>query len=259
METIMTASFPSNILLDDMMIPAGPLARLLGAARDHLVDAAHARGVAVTVCTDFNELVSVNTREQRSGTWPYPMLPAADPRLRALTADNSFWLSGTNTRGDVVSVQAAVLEDAAGRSVGQRLQDLSAFYGERAAAAPQGEWCRCDSTEALNSTGRAVFSSTGWTRPDQRGLRLFPLFSRVSRLVSWVRWQPDLFWGVVQADAVEAWKESLMGPRHLDDTATITYHRAGFDTYSLRFLRFTPAQMLGDLAVLASAPTAVAA
>lgn len=232
----------------DLAIPPGPLAGLLAAARDALAAGAAERGVRIEISTDFDELLAVNLRETAAGTW-YPMLPASDPRLRRLDAANSFWLRGCDAAGAVVSVQAAVLEDATD-SVGGRLADLSAFYGDRAAAAPDGEWCACLSATALATAGRSVFSQGGWTRPDFRGLRLFPLFHRVARLVSWVWWEPDVLWGVIQANAVEAWKETLMGPRYLDDTPTITYQRAA-GRHELRFLRFTPAQILGDLAVVA--------
>lgn len=255
MEMIMTHCFTPTSLAT-LEIPSGPLAGLLIAARDRLAASAAERGVHIAISTDFDELLEVNLRETSAGTW-YPMLPASDPRFRRLVPTNSFWLRGCGPAGEVVSVQAAVLEEDEG-SIGQRLIDLSAFYGDRATYAPTGEWCSCLSPTALSTTGRSVFSQGGWTHPDYRGLRLFPLFHRVARLVSWVRWEPDVLWGVIQANAVDAWKESHMGPRHLDEVPTITYQRAA-GRHELRFLRFTPAQMLGDLAVVASATGRAAA
>jgi len=251
MEKMMTHRSRPTTPLADLQIPPGPLAGLLTAARDNLGASAAERGIHIDISTDFCELLEVNLRETAAGTW-YPMLPASDIRYRRLLPENSFWLRGSSLDGEVVSVQAAVLEDDDG-SVGQRLADLSAFYGDRAGDAPAGEWCSCLSPTALSTTGRSVFSQGGWTRPDYRGLRLFPLFHRVARLVSWARWEPDVLWGVIQANAVEAWKESLMGPRHLDDVPTIVYQRAA-GRHELRFLRYTPAQMLGDLAVIANTP-----
>ena len=247
----MTYIFPTAIPLVALPIPAGPLAGLLRGARDRLAEVGRERGIEISISTDFAELLTHNLKETEAGTW-YSMLPASDPRFRTLTPSNSFWVRGAATDSAIVSVQAAVIHKTGAGGVEGQLSDLTAFYDDPAAMAPAGEWCRCVSPAARATTGRVVFSLSGWTRPDQRGKGLFPLFSRVSRLVSWTRWQPDAFWGVVEPHAVNTWSEANMGPRHLDDAPTIVYHRP-VGHHELRFLRFSPAQMLGDLAVQASA------
>jgi len=250
----MTYISKSTTPLATLPIPSGPLFGLLTAARDQLVEDAATRGVEIAVSIDFAELLEINERETARGTW-FPMLPATNPAARHIHADNGFWLRGTDPAGDVVTVQAAVLYDCTGTSIGRRLADLSVFYDDPTRA-PAGEWCDCRSPAAEATTGRAVLTCTGWTRPDLRGRRLFAVFHRVSRLVAWLRWQPDALWGVVDPDAVKAWSEAAMGPRHLDAEPTITYAQEGVGALDLRFLHFSRAQALGDLAVLAASAAA---
>ncbi|HYG86262.1 MAG TPA: hypothetical protein VD978_08390 [Azospirillum sp.] len=253
----MTYISPRAVPLRDVDIPAGPLAGLLAAARSRLVEAAARQGVTLAVSGDFDELLALNERETAAGTW-FPMLPATNPRCRSLHPGNGFWLRGTDRSGDIVTVQAAVLYTCQDSSVGRRLADLTVFYDDPARA-PADEWCVCNAPMAERATGRAVLTATGWTRPDHRGRRLFAIFHRVSRLVAWLRWQPESLWGVVDPDAVKAWSEAAMGPRHLDDAPTITYCQSGVGALPLRFLHFSRAQALGDLADLATAGEAAAA
>lgn len=238
-----------------LKIPTGPLSGLLLAARNQLSAAAVERGVEITISSDFEELLTLNVQETAAGTW-YPMLAASNPRHRRLGAENGFWLCGRDAEGVVITVQAALLYDAGMAGIGRQLEDLTVFYDDPATAA--GERFECRSKAAESTRGRNVFTLTGWTRPDWRGRKLFPLFHRASRLVSWVRWQPESLWGIVEGHAVNAWSEANMGPRHLDDEPTMLYQRAA-GRHELRFLRFSAAQALGDLAMLANAGTATVA
>ena len=58
-------------------------------------------GVRLGIRNDFDELVEINERESRSGTW-YRLLILFDPRLTDLTPENSYWISGENDNGEIV-------------------------------------------------------------------------------------------------------------------------------------------------------------
>lgn len=254
-----TSEHHGAIPLDALAIPAGPLAGMLAAARDQLVDGIRAAGIEAAISTDFEELLRVNETAVVAGTW-FPMLPSSNPRHRRLSADNGFWLRGVDVAsGAVVTVQAALRFDCSALSVARRLADLTMFYDDPLAA-PEAEWCTVDSPAAEATGGTVVFTCTGWTRPDFQRRKLFALLHRASRLISWLRWQPDALIGIVEADprVVAAWSERNMGPRHLDPSPTITYHQEGVGELPLHFMRFDRAQVFGDLAVLATAPAGAA-
>ncbi|NYZ15544.1 hypothetical protein HL658_23640 [Azospirillum sp. RWY-5-1] len=246
METTLDSILPHSaaVPLASLPVPAGPLGGLIAAARDRLVAQAGAAGVTLHLDSNMWSLAAINDEAVAAGSWE-PMLPACDPRHRRLHPGNAAWLVGTGRDGAVVTAQAIVLYDCRDRSVGSIFQDLSALYDQ-----PPGDaWCEVTSPLALSMRGRVAWALAGWTRPDHRGRALFPICHRATKLVGWLRWQPDAFIGFSDPDLAErVWNEGYMGTRLMDPVPGVTFNQPGLRALPMHFMAWTRAMFLGDLA-----------
>lgn len=246
--------------LNALSVAADPLSGMLVAARDKLLSDAAKKGIDIAISFDFFELLEINKAAVAAQTW-FPMLPATDPTARHLDRNNGFWIRGTDAAGDVVTVQAASRYDCTTQSIADRLADMTVFYDDPSRRAPVGEWCAVTSPAAAATRGNVVFTCSGWTRPDYQRRGLFALFHRVNRLVCWLLWRPDYLFGLVEAHPklLAVWSEGAMGPRLLEDQAAVIYTQSGVGELPLHFMRFSRAQVFGDLADLTTTAQAAAA
>lgn len=228
-------------LLETLPI-TGPHDGMLRAARDAMCAAALAQGLTLIVSDSWRDLEEVNRRNLAS--WV--------PILHRAASLPAFWVGAVDTagNGDVVAVQAGLLVDCRERSFAERLADLSLFYDDPADA-PAGESCFVGDGPAHETFGPVCWIAAGWNRPDWRGRGLFHLVGRAVRLVSWARWSPSWWCGVVTPDVVPAWATERAGPRHLDRRPTILYQQAGVERPPLRFLRLSRGGVQQDLGRIA--------
>lgn len=233
---------PARTLVETMSIPDGPNAALLRGARDALCAAARAKGLTLFISDDWTDLEEVNRRNRAS--W-VPILHRA-PSLP------SFWIGAVDGEGEVVATQGGLLVDCAGRSFADRLQDLSVFYDAPAREAPIAEFCFVGGGSlAWETDGAVCWIVAGWNHPSVRGQGLFHLVGRVVRLVSWLRWAPRYWAGVVMPETVPAWSEGRAGHRHLSARPDILYRESSTPRPALHFLRICRAGALLDFGALA--------
>ncbi|NIA68698.1 hypothetical protein HBA54_08850 [Pelagibius litoralis] len=168
----------------------GPLAlleRFFAAAET----AADDLGILLTIEQDFDALLAFNQTQRES--W-YPLTPMYDPRLNRLTPENSFWISGRDSRGDIVATQCARFYDWRGTDFKAEFESLRLAYAEPAT---------CAAPSAAQVTGPVVFSGAGWYRPDYRGKGLSSLLPRISRALALTRWDTDFTYSFIEPKLVE--------------------------------------------------------
>jgi hypothetical protein len=260
MDTMVQVTRPSAApvrhLVETMLIPDGPHAELLRAARDALCAAALARGITLFVSESWDELEAVNRANRAS--W-VPILHRA-PSLP------TFWVGGVDAgaegTGEVVVTQAGLLVDCTGpdRSFADRLSALDVLYDDPRSEAPIEERCFVGGGSlAWETHGAVCWIVAGWVQPDYRGGRgdadLFHLVGRVVRLVSWLRWAPRYWTGVVMPETVPSWSVERAGRRHLSTRPDILYIDSSTPRPPLHFLRICRAGALLDFGDVAHADT----
>ncbi|MGQ9371946.1 hypothetical protein [Azospirillum sp. ST 5-10] len=229
-------------LLETFPLPDAPHAAMLRAARDALCASLRARRLTAILSDDWQDLARVNRRNLDS--W-VPLLHRA-PSLP------SFWVGAVDDdTGEVVATQAGLLVDCTGRSFGDRLSDLSMFY-DRPGDAPAGERCFVGSDLPFDTDGLVCWIAAGWTHPTLRGRGVFHVVGRLVRVVSWARWAPSWWCGVVTPDIAPVWSAAKAGPRHIDRRPSILYQQAGVERPPLHFLRLGRGGVQMDLGALAA-------
>ncbi len=157
-------------------------------------------GIRLTIEQDFEALLAFNATQQES--W-YPLTPMYDPRLNRLTAENAFWISGRDSRGDIVATQCARFYDWTGTHFKAEFESLRLAYAAPEAARLPAERAVCEAPSSVGITGPVVFSGAGWYRPDYRGKGLSGLLPRISRALALTRWNTDFTYSFVEPKLVE--------------------------------------------------------
>lgn len=239
----MNAMFPARtvarVLFDSFAVPPD-----LEVARYALCALSRAQGLTAFVSADWSDLEALNAQHRDSWFELLPR-PASAPCL---------WVGLEDAGGEVVAAQAAILLDCTGKSYGARLEAMTVFYDDPAAAEASGAWCFSASPEARESRGQVAMMSSGWVHPDWRGGHrdLFHHSGRLNRLAVLARWKPDWLVALVESNVSRIWTEKAVGQRHLDRHPTVLYHQPGEGRLKLHVMRFRPEEAAADLARRAS-------
>jgi len=232
----MTLIYPNIVpennlrLPDALTIKHGPT-RLLATFVLEGDKAARQIGVRLRLRHDFHELVYVNKERTLRGDW-FRLVDMFNPQYCNLSAENSYWISGEDERGEIVLTQAGrvfywpetTLEDEA------RLM----FYGGH----EMGRRCVI-TAQAAKSIGGVVFcAGSHWIRPDFRGIRFSELLGRLGRAYAVSRWPVD-------------WAIALITPALVKKGVAVGY---GYkhESHSI----FFPESPLGDLELVVNYLTA---
>ena len=128
--------------------------------------AARRMGIRLRLRHDFHDLVYVNKKRSLQGDW-FRLVDMFNPEYCDLSAENSYWISGEDDRGEVMLTQAGrvfywpetTLESEA------RLM----FYGGHNV----GQRCLVTAAAAKLITGVVFCAGSHWIRPDFRGNPIF--------------------------------------------------------------------------------------
>jgi hypothetical protein len=185
----MTLTYPNIVpennlrLPDALTIKHGP-ARLLASFVLEGDKAARQLGIRLRLRHDFDELVYVNKERTSRGDW-FRLVDMFNPQCCDLSAENSYWISGEDEKGEIVLTQAGrifywpetTLEDEA------RLM----FYGGH----DIGQQCVVTAPAAKSITGVVFCAGSHWIRPDFRGIHFSQLLGRLGRAYAVARWPVD--------------------------------------------------------------------
>ena len=174
-------------LLDGITVRHGPTRDL---ARFFLLADAAAREIGVTLRLHGTLHGIIEANEAFSDSWA-PLLPTLDPRLSDMSWENSFWISGHDSKGRLVATQAARFLDFAGSHLDEELRSMRLLYADPSPAWNKGARISVEGDAAIAAArigGRTTYSGGGWYHPDFRGRGLSSILPRISRSLALTRW-----------------------------------------------------------------------
>jgi len=144
-------------------------------------------GVRLRLRHDFQELLFLNRQKVANGTW-YPLMRMFNPEYSELIPENSYWISGEDESGEIVSTHAGHIHFWPNTTLKQEANAM--LYGSRDAT----QKCMVTAPDAELITGIVLYGGSAWVRPDYRGKRLSQLLPRIGRAYAAARWPLD--WGI---------------------------------------------------------------
>lgn len=188
----MTRIYPNIVPENDLRLPDaltikhGP-APLLARFVLEGDKAARQMGIRLRLRHDFGELLYLNRQKVANGTW-YPLMRMFNHQYCDLIPENSYWISGEDKNGEVVTTHAGRVHYWPDTTLEQEANLM--LYGGR----DEGQPCMVTAPDAKLITGVAVYGGSAWVRPDYRGKRLSQLLPRIGRAYALARWPID--WGI---------------------------------------------------------------
>ena len=143
-------------------------------------------GIRLRLRYDFDQLLYLNKQRVADGTW-YPLMPMFNPEYCELLPENSYWISGEDSNGEIVATHAGRVHYWPNTTLEQETNSM--LYGGR-----EGKRCVVTASDAKRITGVVVYGGSAWVRPDFRGKRLSQLLPRLGRAYALARWPID--WGI---------------------------------------------------------------
>ena len=232
-------------LIDGITIFHGPRA---GLAKFFLQADEDARrvGVSLRLHRTLDSLIYAN--QALESVWGAPMIPTLNPRYSALTPDNSFWISGHDSRGRVVATQAARVFDMSNTNVFEEMRSFRLLYDNPAPILAGG--ARFDiEDEAVHAassvTGKVLYSGGAWYRPDFRGRGLSFILPRISRCLGYTRWQTNWTMSMVEPVLVKKMVHGRYG--YTQHAPLITLRNSYRGDVRFHFIWMAAEQLLADL------------
>lgn len=123
------------------------------------------------------------------------------PRFFDLHGATAFWVGAYNGHGNLVSVQAAKVEDLKDRSLAEHWQQQQRrmFVDPN----PQARFGTEHAHDAYFMRGRIVYHGNLWLRRDIRGQGLAEPLTQLGFLLSLLKWSPDYLYGLMAAKSAE--------------------------------------------------------
>jgi GNAT superfamily N-acetyltransferase len=181
----------NNLRLPDALTikhgPAALLARFI-IESDKVLRAA---GIHLRLRTDFDTLAEINEEQVRAGTW-YPLVDMFNPRLTDVSAENAFWLTGEDDKGEIVCTQAARIYYWPDTNFAE--QAVAMVYGR-----DEGQPCIITAEAAKTVTGIVQCNGATWIRPDYRRRGISALLPRICRAYAPSRWPIDWVIAIIKA------------------------------------------------------------
>jgi hypothetical protein len=197
----------NNLRLPDALtIKHGP-AQLLARFVLEGDKAAQRAGIHLRLRHDFGELLYVNKLEVSKGTW-FRLVNIFNPEYSDLTPENSYWISGEDENGEIVTTHAGRVHYWPETTLEQEAN--SVLYGGH----DEGQPCIVTAPDAKSITGVVVYGGSAWVRPDFRGQRLSGLLPRLGRAYALSRWPLDWGFGIAAPVLVERGVTTRYGYKH---------------------------------------------
>jgi hypothetical protein len=229
----------SRRFLDQVVINHGPR-DLLGRFFLDIDAAFRERGIQLSICTDFEELLRVNEENQRH--WA-SLVPIVHPRKSSLDPSNAYWLRGVDTNGRVVCTQGARFWDWRDTNLAEEMRAMRLFYADPAPYIAEGQGCTITAPTAEKIRGRVQYSGAIWAHPDFRGRQLGHLIPRASRAFAYTKWGTDYAFGFVEPILIEKGIAAAYGHTRTEPGISIRGFRGEF---SAHLVWRTEEELIGD-------------
>lgn len=208
----MTLIYPNIIpennlrLPDALTVKHGP-ARLLSRFVLEGDKAARRLGIRLRLRHDFDELARINKQQVADRTW-FPLVKMFDPDHCDLVPENSYWISGEDSQGEIVLTQAGRIHYWPNTTLEEEVRLM--LYGGR----DEGQLCSVTAPAAKSITGVVFCAGAHWIRPDFRGHQLSHLLARLGRACAVSRWPVDWCIAIVAPVLVEKGVAAGYGYKH---------------------------------------------
>lgn len=153
-------------------------------------------GLSLRESADFNQFEKI----VRATEDKY-LMEDFSPRFFDLHGATAFWIGAYNAHGNLVSVQAAKVEDLKDRSLAEHWQQQQRriFVDPN----PQARFGTEHAHDAYFMRGRIVYHGNLWLRRDIRGQGLAEPLTQLGFLLSLLKWSPDYLYGLMAARSAE--------------------------------------------------------
>jgi hypothetical protein len=200
----------NNLRLPDALTiehgPAPLLARFIIEADK----AARAAGIHLRLRNDFETLAALNEEQVALGAW-YPMVDTFNPQRSDVSAENAFWLSGENEKGEIVCTNAARIFYWPDTNFEE--QAVAMLYGR-----DEGQRCVVTAGAAKIIGGVVQCHGATWVRPDYRSRGLSHLLPRVCRAYGPSRWPIDYVIAVIKMAHYDSGTAFGFGAHHFSSS-----------------------------------------
>ena len=198
------------------------------------------RGIYLSICTDFEELLHVNEENQRH--WA-SLVPIVHPRKSNLDPSNAYWLRGEDETGRVVCTHAARFWDWRDTNLAEEMRAMRLFYADPAPYLAEGQGCTIVAPTADKICGRVQYSGAIWAHPDFRGRQLASLIPRASRAFGYTKWGTDYAFGFVEPILIEKGIAAAYGHTRTEPGISIRGFRGEFTAH---LVWRTEDELIGD-------------
>ena len=169
--------------------------------------AARRMGIRLRLRHDFHDLVYVNRERSLQGDW-FRLVDMFNPEYCDLTAENSYWISGEDDRGEIMLTQAGRIFYWPETTLEREARLM--FYGGH----DVGQRCLVTAPAAKLITGVVFCAGSHWIRPDFRGIQFSQLLGRLGRAYAVSRWPVHWAIALTTPALVEKGIASGYGYRH---------------------------------------------
>jgi GNAT superfamily N-acetyltransferase len=216
---------PNNLRLPDALTVRHGPAPLLSRFMIEADKAGREAGIHFRLRTDFDALIALNEEQVALGNW-FPLIATFNPSRSGISAENGFWVSGENDKGEIVCTNAGRIYYWPDTNLAE--QAVTVWYGR-----DEGQPCIVTADAARSITGVVGNLGSAWVRPDYRGRGLSHLLPRICRAYGVSRWPVDWVIAVVRLMDVENRIALGYGPAHF--SYSIEYPETPYGPMALRY------------------------
>jgi hypothetical protein len=174
------------LLVDQLKIkqePRGLLARYFLAVEAE----AEANGVSFSIVSP-EEFLRVHTLHEQSWNG---LAPIFDCRCSDIPANSVACIVGYNRENEPVVAAANRVYDLGDSTVKTAFEDLTFWYGSRAASYRKSVECKVTAPTASVLSGRVMYNGAFWLRPDLRKTGVGRVTQEIGRFYSYTQWAFD--------------------------------------------------------------------
>lgn len=150
-------------------------------------------GVHVSVSTDMQAFADLR-RNSRENDLVSPMF---DPTINSFDDQNAFWALARDDDGKVTAFQACRLDIVDCNLSEWALRWMIGLYVMRSELAVPSKFVVPADSATQKMRGPFVYHGEMWINPEFRNEDLCTAFSRYALVLSLIKWQPNMVWGLI--------------------------------------------------------------
>ena len=208
----MVPNYPSIVPQNDLRLPDaltvkhGPKS-LLSRFVLEADNVARLLGIRLRLRHDFEALHELNQSQVAKGDW-FRLVNMFNPTFGGLSPENSFWISGENDAGEIVTTRITRIYDWTGTNLEEQARNF--WYGK-----DEGQPCTVTAPAAKLISGVVAGGGAFWVRPDYRGKHLSHWIPRIGKALACARWPIEWLFCYISREQVDKGLAVNYGQKHL--------------------------------------------